>query len=214
MGLHYFGEVSNEKMVLNGIGEVVEKFWLEIPKHFPFVKLGEFVIMPNHMHGILIVQKTDAETEVSPSISAEKPYSSSVETLCEGSVETLCEGSVETLCEGSVETLCEGSVETLCEGSVETLHATSLHGNEMPHSGKNKKMATISPKKGSLGSIIRSYKSAVTTAIRKTGDNAFAWQPRYYDHIIRDRADYKRIEKYIINNPKNWESDRFNDKNK
>ncbi len=182
MGLHYFGEVSNEKMVLNGIGEVVEKCWLEIPKHFPFVKLGEFVIMPNHMHGILIVQKTDAETEVSPSISAEKPYSSSVETLC--------------------------------EGSVETLHATSLHGNEMPHSGKNKKMATISPKKGSLGSIIRSYKSAVTTAIRKTGDNAFAWQPRYYDHIIRDRADYKRIEKYIINNPKNWESDRFNDKNK
>ena len=75
-------------------------------------------------------------------------------------------------------------------------------------------MAAISPKSGSLGSVIRSFKSAVTSALKKTGDNAFAWQPGYYDHIIRDKGDYNRIENYIVNNPKNWEKDRFNDKSK
>jgi REP element-mobilizing transposase RayT len=53
----YFGNIENEKMVLNEIGEIVEKFWLEIPKHFPSVVLDEFVIMPNHVHGIIIINK-------------------------------------------------------------------------------------------------------------------------------------------------------------
>ena len=36
---------------------MAEKFWIEIPNHFPFVELGEFVIMPNHVHGIIIIDK-------------------------------------------------------------------------------------------------------------------------------------------------------------
>ncbi len=39
------------------------------------------------------------------------------------------------------------------------------------------------------------------------------WQTSYYDNIIRDDESYKRIKKYIINNPKNWDEDRFNRKN-
>jgi REP element-mobilizing transposase RayT len=41
------------------IGNIAEKFWLEIPIHFPFVILDQFVIMPNHIHGILFFNKTD-----------------------------------------------------------------------------------------------------------------------------------------------------------
>jgi len=51
----YFGYVKDGKMVLNMIGKIAEKYWLEIPKHFPFVYLDEFVIMPHHVHGILII---------------------------------------------------------------------------------------------------------------------------------------------------------------
>jgi putative transposase len=60
-GLHFFGEVSNEKMVLNDIGEVVEKEWLKIPAIRPDmnVKLGAFVVMPNHFHGILIIGQNE-----------------------------------------------------------------------------------------------------------------------------------------------------------
>jgi len=52
---HFFGEIENEKMVLTETGRLAEKYWAEIPKQFPFIKLGEFVIMPNHVHGILII---------------------------------------------------------------------------------------------------------------------------------------------------------------
>jgi len=55
---HYFGEIVAGKMELTKIGEIAKKYWYEIPHHFTFVKLGEFVVMPNHIHGILIIDKT------------------------------------------------------------------------------------------------------------------------------------------------------------
>lgn len=50
-----FGDMKNGKMGLNDAGRVVEKCWDNIPEHFPHVKLHEFIIMPNHIHGILSV---------------------------------------------------------------------------------------------------------------------------------------------------------------
>ena len=46
-------------MQLSEIGQLVEKFWWSIPEHFPFVKLHAFVVMPNHIHGILVIDKRD-----------------------------------------------------------------------------------------------------------------------------------------------------------
>lgn len=46
-------------MQLSEIGKLAQKYWLEIPTHFPFVELGNFVVMPNHFHGILIIDKTE-----------------------------------------------------------------------------------------------------------------------------------------------------------
>ena len=53
---HYFGGITNGKMVLSEIGEIVEKFWMEIPTHYQNIILDEFVIMPNHMHGIIVIE--------------------------------------------------------------------------------------------------------------------------------------------------------------
>ena len=50
-----FGEVKNDEIILNDAGKTVEKCWLEIPSHFPHVTLDAFCIMPNHIHGILII---------------------------------------------------------------------------------------------------------------------------------------------------------------
>jgi len=55
---HFFGEIVHHKMTLNAIGKLAENYWFEIPKHFQFIKLGNFVVMPNHVHGILIIDKT------------------------------------------------------------------------------------------------------------------------------------------------------------
>jgi REP element-mobilizing transposase RayT len=49
----FFGKITDGKMNLSEIGKIVENYWLEISKHFPFVELDEFSIMPNHTHGII-----------------------------------------------------------------------------------------------------------------------------------------------------------------
>ena len=71
-------------------------------------------------------------------------------------------------------------------------------------------MSEISPKTGSLGSIIRSYKAAVTRWCRQHEFNNCAWQPRFYDHIIRNDGSLAKIREYIINNPMKWEDDKNN----
>jgi len=52
---HFFGQIQNQEMQLSEIGKFAEQFWHEIPNHFLMVELGNFVVMPNHIHGILIM---------------------------------------------------------------------------------------------------------------------------------------------------------------
>ena len=56
---YFFGKIENSIMVLNEIGEIVVSIWNEIPVQFSFVRLGEFIIMPNHVHGIIQINKLD-----------------------------------------------------------------------------------------------------------------------------------------------------------
>jgi len=52
---YLFGEIMDGKMQLNNAGRIAKECWQEIPKHYPDLILDEFIIMPNHVHGILIV---------------------------------------------------------------------------------------------------------------------------------------------------------------
>ena len=52
----YFGNVLEGKMALSEIGNIANKFWIELPEHFSFVSIDEFIVMPNHIHGIIILQ--------------------------------------------------------------------------------------------------------------------------------------------------------------
>jgi len=51
------GKISNNKVHLTSSGDIVKKFWEEIPGHFEDVRLDRFVIMPNHLHGIIVIQR-------------------------------------------------------------------------------------------------------------------------------------------------------------
>ena len=55
---HYFGEVEETEMQLTETGKVADNCWKEIPQHFPFVELDEYIVMPNHVHGIIAINKT------------------------------------------------------------------------------------------------------------------------------------------------------------
>ena len=62
---HLFGEIfqtQNEfKFTLSEGGKIAERCWNEIPQHYPNVELDEFVIMPNHVHGVIVITHTDEQ---------------------------------------------------------------------------------------------------------------------------------------------------------
>lgn len=53
----HFGRIVDERMILSEIGQIAQNCWLAIPDHFPFVKLDVHIIMPNHVHGIILIDK-------------------------------------------------------------------------------------------------------------------------------------------------------------
>ena len=190
---HFFGEIAEGKMVLSNTGIIADILWHEIPHHAPFIELGDFVVMPNHVHGILILNKPDG-------FGGGNQY-----------------GNHGNADDGNVG---DGNVG---DGNVETGHALSLQQQlQQPadkpggvqsfndHTGKTigqQRFQNIG--KNTVSSIIGSYKSAITKHANRLG-LPNGWQTNYYDHIIRDDAEYMRISNYIINNPENWKNDKFN----
>jgi len=63
-----FGEVVNDRMQLNDAGRMMESAWLDLPNRFPTVELDEFVIMPNHMHGIIVIVAADVGAGLVPAL--------------------------------------------------------------------------------------------------------------------------------------------------
>ena len=65
-----FGRVANGKMELNQYGKIVNQCWFDLPNHYDNIRLDEFVIMPNHVHGIIIIDNrinyVDVETGLKP----------------------------------------------------------------------------------------------------------------------------------------------------
>ncbi len=59
-----FGNIVDKKMILNNIGKNANDFWLEIPYHFPNVILHEYIIMPNHTHGIIEIRRNATDDAV------------------------------------------------------------------------------------------------------------------------------------------------------
>ncbi len=156
---HFFGGIIKGTMQLSDIGKVAEIEWLKTLELRPDMKLelGEFVVMPNHFHAIIII--------------GENEYNS------------------------------PQTNDTHRRDAMHCVSTIAETGNKFAPQSKN------------LASIAGGFKSAVTTYARKIGNIDFKWQTRFHDHIIRDTESFDRIQNYIVNNPSNWDDDRFNDKN-
>lgn len=80
-----FGEIVDSEMRLSPMGQIAEEHWRAIPNHFPNVELGMYVIMPNHVHGIIII--TDGSRDTPWRVPTEniekfgKPVSGSLATI-------------------------------------------------------------------------------------------------------------------------------------
>jgi REP element-mobilizing transposase RayT len=145
-----FGNVVDGAMVLNDAGMIAGDEWVKSANIRVEIEMDVFVVMPNHLHGIVIIQRDETrrgDRPVAPTADATKPPVN---------------------------------------------HMTS------------------GPRPGSIGSFVAGYKSAVTRRINHLYDTPGRkiWQRNYYERIIRNQNELKRIREYIINNPQQWEFDR------
>ena len=196
---YFFGEVHDGKMHLSRTGVITDVVWHQIPHHAPFVELGDFVVMPNHVHGIIILDKPDHGIQNDDHNGNNHGDDTGTENRNVGA-------DVTDIVDGMDNT--DGDD----DDDVETLHATSLPQQQPqpppPLPPKNQRMAALSPRAQTLSTVVRSYKSAVTRHAHRLGLD-HGWQARFHDRIIRNDAEYQRISNYIVTNPQNWPADRF-----
>ncbi|WP_027376796.1 transposase [Kaistella palustris] len=179
---HYFGKIEQgekNKMNLSNCGMLADVFWHEIKNHAQNVELGAFVVMPNHIHGILIL---GGESESESESAAEMGHAPSV--LLQSGSGSGSESKLELQSELQSNDDCQSNNESQAEKSPSRM-------------GKN-----------TVSSIIGSYKSAVTKHANRLG-LVFGWQERFHDHIIRNDCEYQRINDYIESNIDHWNEDEF-----
>jgi len=88
------------------------------------------------------------------------------------------------------------------------IHGIIIINNEKNIKTTHRVVSTL--ESNSLGSIIGQFKSVTTKRIQAIGHNNFAWQSRFYEHIIRSEDSLKKIREYIHHNPLKWELDEYN----
>jgi REP element-mobilizing transposase RayT len=71
----YFGNVVDRQMILNQLGEIIESSWLDLINHYNNCLLDEYIIMPNHMHGIVVINNQCVGEGFKPSPTDRKIYS-------------------------------------------------------------------------------------------------------------------------------------------
>ena len=175
---HLFGKIEDGKMILSSVGRIVEEEWLNTIQLRPNVTLGEFIIMPDHMHMIVTIitqiEKKDNEEWIH---SNPKSPSHTIGAIIRG-----FKGASTKKINLFLNSSRSGeSLFAPAAPSPESLFAPS------PRTGES--LFAPSPRTG---------ESLFAPSYNKI------FQRNYYEHIIRNQRDYNRIEKYIIDNPGNW----------
>ncbi|MHB1051359.1 MAG: transposase [Bacteroidota bacterium] len=67
--IELFGTVEKNDTILSPIGHIARDCYVQIPEHFPSVELDAFVIMPHHIHGIIILHPVNHDVQSPPSLS-------------------------------------------------------------------------------------------------------------------------------------------------
>jgi REP element-mobilizing transposase RayT len=132
-----FGRVVRNDVELGPLGELVRDEWLRTADLRSYVRLDQFVIMPNHIHGIVFIEEPNAHASASA--------------------------------------------------------FGSMQG-------------------GSVGAIVRAFKSASTRRIREQLDQPelVVWQRNYFERVVRSESHLNVVRQYVIDNPIKWAIDREN----
>jgi len=179
-----FGEIIDGQMHLNEIGKIVESEWLKTTEIRDEVELDAFSVMPNHVHGIIVITGNAGTNEPVGAHGGAPNVSMMSDDL------------------GSDTVGAHGGAPNVGMMSDDFGSDTVEADGGAPRRRQPK----------SLGSIIAGFKSTATKQINEIRQTPGApvWQRNYYEHIIRNEKALYRIQRYIIENPQQWLYDQEN----
>jgi REP element-mobilizing transposase RayT len=164
-----FGNVAGGEMHLNVLGKIVQEEWFRSARIRKEIRLfeDEFVVMPNHIHGIVWIDPDTVGADgVRPNVEGVRP--------------------------------------NLAGGVRPENYAGANHAGACQAGACH---APLQRRPRSLGSFVAGFKASVTGRAGRELNSGDIWQRNYFEHILRDQADYERIAGYILENPVNWDKD-------
>ena len=177
--IHRFGQVEDGKVILNDYGQIAFDEWMKLPTRFPNMRFDVFQIMPNHTHGIILLNDPVGAgfTPAPNTPNTKRPKNADMQP-------------------------------PIIDGQGQQEGQSQINGQSQSPMGQPQGVApTVGDIVGAYKSLVANgcleiYKSKNETMGK-------LWQRNYHEHIIRNEQSYQTISDYIINNPVKWKEDKF-----
>jgi len=230
-----FGAIENGQMILNNAGKMILAEWGKLPQRFNNIELHEFVVMPNHFHGIVEIITPVGAPLVGAQISGvHDDGNNDTAHAGDGTTANVRAPLVGAQISGAHD---DGNNDTarVGDGAAANVGAplvgaqiSGAHddgNNDTAHAGdgttaneraSTRGAPTEGPMRVTVGEMMGAFKS-ITTLEYINGANNLGWEPfagklwqrNFYEHIIRNEISYYKISDYIVNNPARWKDDKF-----
>jgi REP element-mobilizing transposase RayT len=215
--MRMFGKIENGRMILSGIGKIAGEYWAAIPLRFQNVVLDEWVVMPDHIHGIIIIKikenlgwEQNLGEKESSGIDSSGNSSGNSSGKESSGIDSSGNSSGNSSGKESSGIDSSGNSSGNVPRHVPTtdIQFQDIQSNEISlsdiHSPRVLSSGIHPLIKNSLSSIINHYKGDVKKWCNRNGFPHFKWQSRFNDRIIRNDLEFFRIQQYIKDNPQNW----------
>ena len=177
-----FGEVVDGDMQVNDAGRMVSEAWHALPDRFPAIDLDAFVIMPNHIHGVVMITNDAMIVDDNNVVGAGLVPAHAVVPAHDVVLSD------------------DGSIVGTSDHDVVPVNtrATTRVAPTLGHViGVYKSVVTVQ--------YVRAVNTHGWPRFQKR-----LWQRNYYEHVMRSAESLNRIRQYILNNPRDWYEDRYN----
>jgi len=198
-----FGEIVGKEMRLNEAGEMVCGFWEVLPQRFPAIEMDMFVVMPNHLHGIVVIKPNRTTTTVDhteltnvgaglvPARNTNREHRATTRVAPNQNPDRGVENTPTVPNRATTRVAPTG----IMDGGVDSPIADRF----------------------ALGDVIGAYKSLTTVEYtRRVKQVKWApfhkrlWQRNYYEHVVRHDESLRQLQQYILDNPDQWAFDKEN----
>ena len=205
---HYFGEIQwdpqkhKNVMVHSEIGKFADEEIPKIMEHHPHAYIPSWVVMPDHIHMIIMISVIHDESNES---NESNNHGTVRPARCHSEINDLNNSN-----EFDNSNNHDGTVQSArCHGFDNSNNFDDIYQSivSIKSNDLSKRMSQIAPKHGQLAVVINQFKRAVTIYARKHG-LPFLWQSRYWGIILKDQQGFERVRRYIDNNIAKWDKNK------